>query len=162
MSDSTTLRTAALQAPLSSTISWSWPKFMSTESVMLANHLIFCHPLLLCLQSFPTSGSFPMSQNHDKPGTTWSSNKTKQQKHETYPQTIKEQWPETHILPSEVMVLWALKTKTKGKDGFILKPELFTIVAVYYCCLAHLHSSWQPQFDCVGTRKLPCPTWRRN
>ena len=29
------------------TISWSLLKFMSTESVMLSNHLIFCCPLLL-------------------------------------------------------------------------------------------------------------------
>ena len=39
--------TAARQAPLSSTISWSWPKFMSIELVMLSNHLILCHPPLL-------------------------------------------------------------------------------------------------------------------
>ncbi|CAI9157734.1 unnamed protein product [Rangifer tarandus platyrhynchus] len=32
---------------LSFTISWSLLKFMSTESVMPSNHLIFCHPLLL-------------------------------------------------------------------------------------------------------------------
>ena len=35
---------------------------MSIESVMPSNHLILCHPLLLLLQSFPASGSFPMSQ----------------------------------------------------------------------------------------------------
>ena len=29
---------------------------------MLSDHLIFCRPLLLCLQSFPASRSFPMSQ----------------------------------------------------------------------------------------------------
>ena len=29
---------------------------------MPSNHLIHCHPLLSCLQSFPASGSFPMSQ----------------------------------------------------------------------------------------------------
>ena len=34
---------------------------MSIESVMPSNHLILCHPLL-CLQSFPASGSFLMSQ----------------------------------------------------------------------------------------------------
>ena len=32
------------------------------ESVMPSNHLILCCPLLLCLQSFPASGSFPMNQ----------------------------------------------------------------------------------------------------
>ena len=35
------------QAPLSSTVSWSLFKFMSTESVMLSNHLILCCPLFL-------------------------------------------------------------------------------------------------------------------
>ena len=34
---------------------------MSTESVMPSNHLILCHPLSSHLQSFPASGSFPMS-----------------------------------------------------------------------------------------------------
>ena len=38
--------TAACLASLSSMISWSLLKFMSIKSVMLSNHLIFCHPLL--------------------------------------------------------------------------------------------------------------------
>ena len=52
--------TAARQASLSITNSQSLLKLMSTESVMPSNHLILCRPLLL--QSFPASGSFPMSQ----------------------------------------------------------------------------------------------------
>ena len=43
--------TAASQAPLSSTVSWSLLKFMSIELMMLSNHLILCHPVLL-LPSF--------------------------------------------------------------------------------------------------------------
>ena len=39
--------TAACQAPLSCTISQSLHKFMSLELVMLSNHFILCHPLLL-------------------------------------------------------------------------------------------------------------------
>ena len=39
--------TAACQASLSFTISWSLLKLMSIQSVMLCNHLILCHPLLL-------------------------------------------------------------------------------------------------------------------
>ena len=39
--------TAACQASLSITNSWSLLKFMSIESVMPSNHLILCHPLLL-------------------------------------------------------------------------------------------------------------------
>ena len=55
--------TTACQALLFSTISWSLLKFMSIESVMLSNHLILCHrPFPLCFQSFPASGSLPMSQ----------------------------------------------------------------------------------------------------
>ena len=46
--------TAARQAPLSSTISWSLLNFMSTESVMLSNHLILCRPLLLLPSIFPS------------------------------------------------------------------------------------------------------------
>ena len=36
-------------------------KLMSIESLMTSTTLILCHPLLSCLQSFPASGSFPMS-----------------------------------------------------------------------------------------------------
>ena len=39
--------TAACQASLSITNSWSLLKLMSIESVMPSNHLILCHPLLL-------------------------------------------------------------------------------------------------------------------
>ena len=52
----------AHQAPLSSTISWSLLKFMSTESVMLSQYLILCRLLLLLPQSFPASESFPVSE----------------------------------------------------------------------------------------------------
>ena len=54
--------TAACQAFLSFTISRSLLKLMSIQSVMPSNHLILCRPLLLLPQSFPASGSFPMSR----------------------------------------------------------------------------------------------------
>ena len=54
--------TVACQASLSITNSQSLPKLMSIELVMPSNHLILCRPLSSCLQSFPTSGSFQMSQ----------------------------------------------------------------------------------------------------
>ena len=37
-------------------------KFMPLESMMPSALLILCHPFSSCLQSFPASGSFPMSQ----------------------------------------------------------------------------------------------------
>ena len=49
-----TPRTAAHQAFLSITNSWSLLKLMSIESVMPSNHLILCHPLLLLSSIFPS------------------------------------------------------------------------------------------------------------
>ena len=46
--------TAARQASLSITSSRSLLKLMSIESVMLSNHLILCHPLLLPPSIFPS------------------------------------------------------------------------------------------------------------
>ena len=54
VSNSTTSWTAALQASLSITNSWSSPKLMSIESVIPSNHLILCHPLLLLPSIFPS------------------------------------------------------------------------------------------------------------
>ena len=62
--------TAACQASLSFTISQNLFKFMSTESEIPSNHLIFCHPFFLCLQSFPASGSFLISQLFTSDGQT--------------------------------------------------------------------------------------------
>ena len=45
---------ATQQAPPSFTISWSLLKFMSIELVMLSNHLILCHNLLLLPSIFPS------------------------------------------------------------------------------------------------------------
>ena len=46
--------TAACQAPLSFTVSWSLLKLMSIESVMPSNHLILHRPLLLLPSIFPS------------------------------------------------------------------------------------------------------------
>ena len=46
--------TAALQASLSISNSWSLLKLMSIESVMPSNHLILCYPLLLLPSIFPS------------------------------------------------------------------------------------------------------------
>ena len=54
--------TAACQASLFLTNSWSLPKFMPVELVMPPNHLILWCPLLLLPSIFEASGSFPVSQ----------------------------------------------------------------------------------------------------
>ena len=51
--------TAARQACLSITNSWSLFKLMSIKSVMPSNHLILCHPLLLPPSIFPSIRVFP-------------------------------------------------------------------------------------------------------
>ena len=61
MSNSATLWTVAHQVSLSSIISQGLLKLMSIESMMPSNHLISA-ALFFCLQSFPASGSFTVSQ----------------------------------------------------------------------------------------------------
>ena len=46
--------TAACQASLSITNSWSLLKLMSIKSVVPSNHLVLCHPLLLLPSIFPS------------------------------------------------------------------------------------------------------------
>ena len=57
-----TLWTAVCQASLSFTISWSLLKLTCIESMMPSNHPLSVTPFSSCPQSFPASGSFPMSQ----------------------------------------------------------------------------------------------------
>ena len=52
---------AVHQASLSFIIPHGLLKVMSLELMMSYNYLILCHPLSFCPQSFPASGSFPMS-----------------------------------------------------------------------------------------------------
>ena len=54
--------TIARQASLSFTISQKLLKLTSFESVMTSNRLVLCCTFSSCLQSFPASGSFPVSQ----------------------------------------------------------------------------------------------------
>ena len=54
--------TAAHQASLSITNSWSLPKLMAIKSVMLSNHLILCHSLLLLPSIFPSIRVFSNDQ----------------------------------------------------------------------------------------------------
>ena len=54
VSNSVTPWTVARQDSLSFTISQSFLKLMSIESVMPPNHLVLCHPLLLLPSIFPS------------------------------------------------------------------------------------------------------------
>ena len=61
-----TPRTSACQASLSFTISQSL--LNSIELAIQSKHLKPCHPFFSCPQSFPASGSFPMSQLFESGG----------------------------------------------------------------------------------------------
>ena len=56
--------TAACQASLSITNSWSLLKLMSVVLVMPSNHLILCHPLLLLPSIFPSIRVFSNESVH--------------------------------------------------------------------------------------------------
>ena len=60
--------TAARQASLSITNSWSLLKPMSIEWVIPSNHLILCHPLLLLSSIFPSIRVF---SNESVPPIRW-------------------------------------------------------------------------------------------
>ena len=64
--------TAAHQASLSITNSWSSLRLTSIESVMPLSHLILCRPFSSCPQSLPASESFPMSQLFTSGVQSWS------------------------------------------------------------------------------------------
>ena len=65
--------TAARQASLSITNYWSLLKLMSTESMMLSNHLILCCPLLLLPSIFPSIKVFSNdSVLHNRSPKYWS------------------------------------------------------------------------------------------
>ena len=55
-----------------STGSQSWTRLkqlsthMSTESVMLSNHLILCHPLVILLSIFPSLAAHRLHQSSDQ------------------------------------------------------------------------------------------------
>ena len=65
--------TAARQASLSITNSWSLPRLMSIESLMPSNYLILCRPLLLPPSIFPSIRVFSSeSALHIKWAKYWS------------------------------------------------------------------------------------------
>ena len=65
--------TAASQASLSFTISWGLLRYMSIDTMMLSNHLILCHPLLLLPSVFPSIRVFSNESGlHIRWSTCWS------------------------------------------------------------------------------------------
>ena len=72
MSDFVIQWTAARQATLAFTISWSFLRIIAIELVMPSNHLILCHPLLLLPSIFPSIRVFSESILHIRWPKYWS------------------------------------------------------------------------------------------
>ena len=98
------------------------------------------------------------------------SNKTLKQKHGTCPQTIKQQWREPRILPSELCELIIPRTRSSAhtKNKNIRERWHYTKTwddlpfLLYTTLLLIWVGSWQAHFDHRRTRKRPHPTWRRS
>ena len=128
VSDSATPWTAAHQASLSITNSWSLLKLMFIESMMPSNHLILCRPLLLLLSIFSNIRVF--------------SNES----------TLRIRWPNIGasalILPMNIQdwfPLWLtglISLHSKGFSRVLSTPQFKSInslaLSLLYCC--HLKS----------------------
>ena len=77
--------TAASQASLSFTISWSLLKLMSIESVMPSNHLILCFLLLLLPSIFPSIRECKPNQKKKRKKGQEKKNKVFLQYHQALP-----------------------------------------------------------------------------
>ena len=117
--------TAAHQAPLSFTISWRLFTFMSIESVMLSNHLIFCCPFSFCLQSFPASGSFPISQLFASGGQSIGASASAS----VLPMYIQDWFP--------IGLTGLISLQSKGL------PRVFSNISL------HIWGCWKHQFFCI-------------
>ena len=131
--------TAARQASLSVTSSWSLPKFMSIESVMPSNHPILCCPLLLLPSIFPSirvfsnestlhirwpkywSFSFNISPSNEHPGLS----------------SFRMDWLDL------LAVQGTLKSLLQHHSS---KTSLHTVITVYYLPLQYHISSMKENF----------------
>ena len=142
--------TAARQASLSTTNSWSPPKPMSIELVMPSSHLILCHPFLLLPLIFPSirvfsnestlrirwpkywSFSFNISPSKEHPGLI----------------SFRMDWLDllavqgTHCLPLKEQVLLVHRIFFKNPTRFpnYCNQQIYTHTHIYvYICTCNKH-----------------------
>ena len=122
--------TTASQASVSIAISHSLLKLMSTESVILFNQLILCHPSSY-LQPFPASESFPMSQFFTSGGQSIGTSVSAS----VLPVTIQGWFPlgltGSISCPSKV-IAWVFYSTTIKKNPFFgAHPSLWSITSLH-------------------------------
>ena len=123
--------TIAQQAPLSSTISWSLLKLMFIESVMLFNHLTSATHFSFCLQSFPASGSFLISQLFESGASATAS---------VFPMNVQGWFPLG--LTSLISLLSRGLSRVFSRTT-VQKHQLFSIQSSYGQILTFLHNYWK-------------------
>jgi len=124
--------TAAGQTFLSFTVSLSLLKFMSTELMMISNHLILCRSSS-CSQFFPASWSFPMSHLFTSGGQ------------------IIGAWASASVLPMNIQswFSWIGQTPCSPKDSQESSPSQFENIdslvfsLLYGPTLASIHDYWK-------------------
>ena len=129
----TTPWTAAPQASLSITISWSLLKLMSIESMMPSDHLVLCFSLLPCIQSFPASRSFPMSWLFTSGGQTIGSPASA-----SVPPLYIQDW-----FPLRLTSLISLQTKGLSRvfSNTTIQKHKFFSAQPYLLSNSHIHTS---------------------
>ena len=122
--------TAACQASLSLTTSWSLPKFMSIASVVPSSHLKLWRYLFLLTLIFPRSGTFPMSQlfTSDNPNTVAS------------PLASVFLWSIQGLFPSRLTSLISLLSK--GLSGVFSKTTVWRHQFFWCSAFFMAHLSW--------------------
>ena len=118
--------TAAQQASLPITNSWSLLKLMSIESVMPSNHLILCCPLLLLPSTFPSIRVF---SNESALPISWSKHRSfsfSTSPSSEYPGVISF-WIDWQDLLAEQETLKSLLQNHSSKASILRHSAFFTV-----------------------------------
>ena len=135
--------TAAHQAFLSLTISWSLLKLMFIELVMPPNHLILCHPLLLLPTTFPSIRVF----------SNESAVSIRRPKYWSFSFSISLSKDYSGLISFKFHSLISLLSKGLSRvfsGTTIWKHQFFTTQLPYGPILIFIHDYWKNRsFDCV-------------
>ena len=132
--------TAAPQASLSFTITRSFLKLISIESMMQSNHLILCCPLLLWLSIFPSISFFPMSWLFESGGqSTGASNSAS-----VLPMNIQGSFP--------LGLTGFISLQSKGLSRSSPAPQLESINSSAYNTYYHVNTMCL--LACMGVKSL--------
>ena len=122
--------TAAHQASLSFTISWSLLKLMSIESVMPSNHLILCHPLLLLPSIFPSIRVFSNESALTSGGQSIGASASTS----VLPMNIQDWFP--------LGLIGLISLQSKGLSR-VQNHQFFTLSFLYGPTLTCIHDNWK-------------------